>query len=67
MRVVSHWLPLTHAVQAARRVAAGDQFASVSLLLLREAGLVVLFLAVGVIILVTFERESRRSASLERQ
>ncbi len=67
MRPVSSWLPLTHAVQAARRVAAGEPFASVSPLLLREAGLAVLFLAIGVLILMVFERESRRSASLERQ
>jgi ABC-2 type transport system permease protein len=67
MRAVSHWLPLTHAIEAGRLIAAGASLASVSPLLLREAAIAVAFLLTGVAVLKLFEWESRRTASLERQ
>ncbi|GAA1649425.1 ABC transporter permease [Actinoplanes couchii] len=67
LRAVSEWLPLTHAVEAARLLADGDTLRSVVPLLGREAGLAAGFIVVGLVILRAFERSSRRTASLERQ
>ncbi|TML30732.1 MAG: ABC transporter permease, partial [Actinobacteria bacterium] len=65
MAAVSPWLPLTHGIAAARRVAAGAPIAAVSRGLLAEAGIGVLYCAAGLTLLAWFERESRRRATLE--
>ncbi|HET7173659.1 MAG TPA: ABC transporter permease [Nocardioidaceae bacterium] len=67
MSAISHWLPLTHAIHAARLVAAGSSLGDVSGLLLREVGLGALYFAIGLAALRWLEWESKRSASLERQ
>ncbi len=65
MAAVSTWLPLTHGIAAARRVAAGAPLGSVSGSLLAEAGVGVLYVAVALVLLSWLERESRRRATLE--
>jgi ABC-2 type transport system permease protein len=65
MREVAHWLPLTHGIDAARRVAAGATIVDVRTDLYWEAGIGVFYAAVGLMLLAWFERESRRTASLD--
>jgi ABC-2 type transport system permease protein len=64
MAEVSSWLPLTHAIHAARLVAAGASLASIDGLLAREAGVGILYAVVGFAILRYFETQSRRHATL---
>jgi ABC-2 type transport system permease protein len=66
MAAVSGWLPLTHGIAAARRVAAGASLGDVGGLLTAEAGLGVLYLVAGLAVLAFLERESRRLATLDR-
>ncbi|MEV8511456.1 ABC transporter permease [Dactylosporangium sp. NPDC051484] len=65
MAAVAHWLPLTHGIDAARRVAAGATLGEVRGDLYAEAGLGLLFAAAGLAMLAWFERESRRHATLD--
>ncbi|MER7002827.1 ABC transporter permease [Dactylosporangium sp. NPDC000555] len=65
MAAVAHWLPLTHGIDAARRVAAGATLGAVRGDLLAEAGLGLLYAAAGLALLAWFERESRRRATLD--
>lgn len=65
MAAVAHWLPLTHGIDAARRVAAGATLGDVRGDLLAEAGLGLLYAAAGLAMLALFERESRRRATLD--
>ena len=67
MASVSPWLPLSHAIEACRRLAAGAPLDSVGGLVLREGLLAVTFAVVGLAALRLLEVESRRRATLERQ
>ena len=67
MSGVAGWLPLTHAIAAARLLAGGGSLSSVSGLILREVGLGVTYGALGLLALRWLERESRRKATLEIQ
>jgi ABC-2 type transport system permease protein len=66
MSAVGGWLPLSHGIEAARLVAHGNSLAHVDGLLLREFGVGSLYIIAGLVLLQVFERESRRTASLER-
>ena len=65
MASVAPWLPLTHGIDASRQLAAGATLADIGADLVAEAGLGVLYIAVGLALLALFERESRRRATLE--
>jgi ABC-2 type transport system permease protein len=65
MQPISNWLPLTHGIEAARQVAAGASVAEVGRLLAAEAGLGVLYVVAGLVLLRFLERESRRLATLD--
>ena len=65
MASVSPWLPLTHAIEAARRLADGVAFGDVSGLLLREISVGAGYVVIGMAMLSYFEWESRRRATLE--
>ncbi len=67
MEAVSRWLPLTHAIQAAREVAAGGTLGSSAGLIGRELGLGVLYGVLGLVALRLLEVEGRRRATLEIQ
>ena len=58
-------IPLTHGIEAARRLADGAAFDAVDGLLAAEAGIGVAYLAAGLLLLRFFEHEGRRSATLE--
>ncbi|HEY5984791.1 MAG TPA: ABC transporter permease [Streptosporangiaceae bacterium] len=65
MQPVSQWIPLTHAIEAARDIAAGATLRAVAPLLLREIAVGAVFALLGLATLAVLERQSRRSASLE--
>ncbi|HZN73181.1 MAG TPA: ABC transporter permease [Micromonosporaceae bacterium] len=65
MVAVAEWLPLTHGIAAARQVAAGAGWADVRSDLVAEAGLGLLYVAIGLAMLAFFERESRRRSTLD--
>jgi ABC-2 type transport system permease protein len=65
MAEVGRRLPLTHGIQAARELVSGAGWADVAGLVATEAGIGVVYLAVGLLALAYFEWESRRSATLE--
>jgi ABC-2 type transport system permease protein len=65
MAAIAPWLPLTHGIAAAREVAAGAPLGQVSGDLAAEAGLGVLYVAVGLAGLAWQERQSRRRATLD--
>jgi ABC-2 type transport system permease protein len=65
MQVVGSGMPLTHGIEAARRVAAGASLSSVSTLIWKEAVIAVCFFALGYLLLRVFEAEGRRRATLE--
>jgi ABC-2 type transport system permease protein len=65
MSTVAGWLPLTHGIAAARLVADGEGLAAIRDLLLREAGLGVLYVAIGLVLLAYFENEARRLSTLD--
>jgi ABC-2 type transport system permease protein len=67
MEAVARWLPLTHAIEAAREVAGGATLASVRGLLGRELGLGAVYGAAGLVALRLLEVEGRRRATLEIQ
>jgi ABC-2 type transport system permease protein len=67
MEVVGRALPLTHAIEAARALAAGGTLASVSGLVVTEVALGVAYGAVGLVALRLLEVEGRRRATLEIQ
>ena len=64
LAAVGRALPLTHGVEAARRLAGGADLAGVAGLIGREALTGVAYAALGYGLLRLFEAESRRSASL---
>jgi ABC-2 type transport system permease protein len=65
MEHVSQWLPITHGIQAGRRVADGASIVDVGGLLGREAALGTLFAIGGYALIRVMEREARRRASIE--
>lgn len=66
MAAISPWIPLTHAIQAARAVADGAGLGTVATPLAKELAVGTAYFAVGLAAIAYFERESRRTASLER-
>lgn len=67
MASVGRALPLTHAIEAARRIAGGAALGDVGGLLVREALLGVVFTVAGLLALRYVEAQSRRHATLELQ
>lgn len=65
MRVVSDALPLTHGIEAARRLAAGARLGDVGGLVGAEAAIGVLYVAVGYASLLLGEAIGRRRATLD--
>jgi ABC-2 type transport system permease protein len=66
MATIGSWLPLTHGIEAARRVADGRSLGSAGGLVMRELGIGALYMVMGLALLRFFERESRRRATLDR-
>ena len=64
MTAVSSWIPLTHAIEAARAVVRGSSIGDVQGLLGRELGVGLLYAVAGLAIIRFFETQSRRHASL---
>jgi ABC-2 type transport system permease protein len=64
MAQISSWIPLTHAIEAARAVADGGSLTSVQGLIGRELGVGVIYAVAGLAIIRFFETQSRRHASL---
>ncbi len=65
MATVADWLPMTHGIEAARDLAGGASWSDVSFLVAREAGIGMLYVVIGLVLLAVFERESRRYATLD--
>lgn len=65
MAAVGRCLPLTHGIEAARELVTGVGWSEVAGLVGTEAVIGVVYLAIGLVALAYFERESRRSATLE--
>jgi ABC-2 type transport system permease protein len=65
MSATANWLPLTHGIAAARNLAGGASWASVRGTVAVEAGVGVIYLALGLALLTYFEAESRRRATLD--
>ncbi len=65
MASVSHWLPLTHGIAAARGLAAGESWSEVAGLVRAELLVGLLYVVVGLVLLAVFERESRHRATLD--
>jgi ABC-2 type transport system permease protein len=66
MASVGSWLPMTHAIEAARLLADGSPLGDVGGLMLRELGVGALYTLAGLLLLRWFEDESRRRATLDR-
>lgn len=66
MAAVSPWLPLTHAIDAARQVADGATIGDVGGLVGRELAIGGLYAVLGLLLLRWLEDQSRRHATLER-
>lgn len=66
MAAVGEWLPLTHAIEAARAIANGAGLGDVGGLVLRELGVGALYTVAGLGLLGWLEQESRRHATLDR-
>jgi ABC-2 type transport system permease protein len=66
MSTTAHGLPLTHGIEAARRVADGDALGSVAGLVGAEFLVGVVYIVAGLVLLRFFERQGRRYATLER-
>lgn len=67
MAAVSPWVPLSHAITAARELVGGADLGAVTALLVREFILGVGYATVGFLALRLLELDSRRRATLERQ
>jgi ABC-2 type transport system permease protein len=65
MRAVGEGLPITHAVRAARHLAAGDGLAAAGPALAAEAAVGLGYALLAALLLKVFEAESRRRASLD--
>lgn len=67
MAAIASWMPLTHAIEAARGLAAGGTLGSVAGLIGQEVALGLLYGAAGLVALRLLEAEGRRRATLEIQ
>lgn len=65
MQAVSEWLPVTHGLRAARRVADGASLQAVSSLVLAELAIGIAYAAAGFALIRYLEEEARRRATLE--
>jgi ABC-2 type transport system permease protein len=65
VQAVSNVLPLTHGIEAGRRLADGETLDDVSGLLAAEVGIGACYLVAGLVLLRYFEYQGRRSATLE--
>jgi ABC-2 type transport system permease protein len=65
MEAISPFLPLTHGIESARELVAGQGLAESGGLLMTEAVIALAYAATGFLLLRVFEYESRRTASLE--
>ncbi len=66
LRAISSWVPLTHAIAAAREIIAGAGITRpVAVLLVREVGIGCLYLGVGYALFRIFERRAKTTGSLE--
>jgi ABC-2 type transport system permease protein len=63
--MISQWIPLTHAIEAARNLAAGATLHAVTPLLLHEIMIGAAFAILGLVSVRVLERQGRRGASLE--
>ena len=66
MAAVAEWIPLTHAIEAARRLADGAAFGDVAGLVGRELSVGALYAVAGLLLLRWLEQQSRLHATLER-
>ncbi len=66
MSTVAQGMPLTHAIEAARRVADGSSLGAVAGLLGAELLIGVVYVAIGLVLLRFMEVQGRRYATLER-
>jgi ABC-2 type transport system permease protein len=65
MSAISGWLPITHGIEAARRIADGASLGDVSGLVAKEAALGTVFAVGGYLLIRYMERQARRRASIE--
>ena len=65
MSAVGRGLPLTHGIEAARRLAAGASLSDVGRLVWTEAAIGAVYAAAAYVLFRLFELEGRRRASLE--
>jgi ABC-2 type transport system permease protein len=65
LQTIGSGLPLTHGVEAARELVAGEAFSATGRPLLLELTIGVAYTGAGILLLRVFEFESRRTASLE--
>ena len=65
MQTISGWLPITHGIEAARRIADGAALADVSGLVAKEAALGTAFAIAGYLLIRFMERQARERASIE--
>lgn len=65
LQAIGSALPLRHGIEAARHLVAGETLAETGRLVLLELAVGVAYAVVGLLLLRWFERESRRTASLE--
>ena len=66
MSAIGQRLPLTHGIEAARRLADGEGLAAVTGVIATEAVIGTVYAIAGYVLLRFFEAESRRRATLER-
>jgi len=63
---LSSIVPLTHGIEAARSVAAGADLGAVAGLLGKEVGIGAIYMTLGLVLVVLFEREGRRTGAFDR-
>jgi ABC-2 type transport system permease protein len=63
---LASFVPLTHGIEAARQVAAGAGIESIGGLLGKEVAIGGVYLAIGLVLVMLFEREGRRTGALDR-
>jgi ABC-2 type transport system permease protein len=66
LRTIGSGLPVTHGIEAARRLAGGATLADSTAPLLAELAIGTVYFAVGLAMLRIFEHQGRKSASLEK-
>jgi len=65
MQVVSNFLPLTRGIAASRALAAGASLVEVSPLLLKEAGIGLIYGVLGYFLFAWFEIQAKKKGTLE--